>query len=240
MAPVACQNSFRVNGNRRNKLTSRISQSVASTVWLGLRPKLGAPHPWTPPTLGRPVSYIFSSRRLRNLSLIYLLALATTEQPPSCRRCVIQTPPSSDIKIARLRFLFILRLRTGIDLRDQADLASARLVTIGSWLSDCIGASSLARRSRIVRVNNHQIGFISTHRKIGHSPSIRTHQDVHPSKSLLRVAPVRPVKSTGQTGVAWAARDEQHPRVNSPKSKPRSPESLHGLEEDFGDIRNTS
>jgi hypothetical protein len=23
-----------------------------------------------------------------------------------------------------------------------------------------------------VRVNNHQIGFISTHRKIGHSPSI--------------------------------------------------------------------
>jgi hypothetical protein len=26
-----------------------------------------------------------------------------------------------------------------------------------------------------VRVNNHQIGFISTHRKIGQSPSIRTH-----------------------------------------------------------------
>jgi hypothetical protein len=45
---------------------------------------------------------------------------------------------------------------------------------------------------------------------------------------------------TGQTGVAWAARDEQHPRVNSPKSKTRSPESLHGLEQDFGDIRNTS
>jgi hypothetical protein len=45
---------------------------------------------------------------------------------------------------------------------------------------------------------------------------------------------------TGQTGVAWAARDEQHPRVNSHKSKPRSPESLHELEQDFGDIRNTS
>jgi hypothetical protein len=99
-----------------------------------------------------------------------LLALATTEQPPSCRRRVIQTPPSSDIKIARLRFLFVLRLRTGVDLRDQADLAPARSVTIGSWFSDCIGASSLARRSRIVRVNNHQIGFISTHRKIGHPP----------------------------------------------------------------------
>jgi hypothetical protein len=79
---------------------------------------LGAPHPWSPPTLGRPVSYIFTSRHLRNLSLIYLLALATTEQPPSCRRRVIQTPPSSDIKIARLSFLFVLRLRAGIDLRD--------------------------------------------------------------------------------------------------------------------------
>jgi hypothetical protein len=167
MAPVLCQNSSRVNGNRRNKLTSRICQSAALTVWLGLRPKLGAPHLWSPPTLGRPVSYIFSSHRLRNLSLIYLLALATTEQPPLCRRRVIQTPPSSDIKIARLKFLFVLRLRTGIDLRDQADLAPARLVTIGSWFSDCIGASSLARRSRIVRVNNHHIEVISTHRKIG-------------------------------------------------------------------------
>jgi hypothetical protein len=68
----------------------------------------------------------------------------------------------------------------------------------------------------------------------------RTHQDVHPSKNPPGHAPVRPVKSTGQTGVAWAARDEQHPRVNSPKSKSRSPESLHGLEQDFGDIRNTS
>jgi hypothetical protein len=171
MAPVLCQNSSRVNGNRRNKLTSRICQSAALTVWLGLRHKLGAPHPWSPPTLGRPVSYIFSSHRLRNLCLIYLLALATTEQPPSCRRREIQTPPSSDIKIARLRFLSVLRLRTGIDLRDQADLAPARSVTIGSWFSNCIGASSLARRSRIVRVNNHQIGFISTHRKVGHSPS---------------------------------------------------------------------
>jgi hypothetical protein len=35
---------------------------------------------------------------------------------------------------------------------------------------------SLARRSRIVRVNNHQIGFISTHRKIGHSPYIKWYQ----------------------------------------------------------------
>jgi hypothetical protein len=48
MPSVSSQNSFRVNGNRQNKLTSRICQSAASTVWLGLRPKLGAPHPWSP------------------------------------------------------------------------------------------------------------------------------------------------------------------------------------------------
>jgi hypothetical protein len=40
--------------------------------------------------------------------------------------------------------------------------------------------------------------------------------------------------------VTWAARDEQHPRINTSKSKLRSPESLHGLEQDFGDSRNTS
>jgi hypothetical protein len=39
--------------------------------------------------------------------------------------------------------LFVLRLRTGNDLRDQADLASVRSVTTGSWFSDCIGASGL-------------------------------------------------------------------------------------------------
>jgi hypothetical protein len=52
--------------------------------------------------------------------------------------------------------------------------------------------------------------------------------------------PVRPVTSTGQTGQAWAARDEQHPRVNSSKTNSRSPESLHGFAQDFGDSRNTS
>jgi hypothetical protein len=36
---------------------------------------------------------------------------------------VIQNSTSSDIKIARIFFLFVLRLRTGNDLRDQADLA---------------------------------------------------------------------------------------------------------------------
>ena len=43
-------------------------------------------------------------------------------------------------QIARIFFLFVLRLWTGNDLRDQADLASTRSVTTGSWFSDCIGA----------------------------------------------------------------------------------------------------
>jgi hypothetical protein len=91
---------------------------------------------------------------------------------------------------------------------------------------------------------NHQTGQpTSKQTQTRNSPYTgqqQTHPNVHPSKNPPRVAPVRPVKRTGQTGVAWAARDEQHPRVNSPKSKSRSSESLHGLEQDFGDIMNTS
>jgi hypothetical protein len=60
------------------------------------------------------------------------------------------------------------------------------------------------------------------------------------AKTQQGSAPVRPVRGTGQTGVAWASLDEQHQRVNTPKSKPWSPESLHGLAQYFGDSRNTS
>jgi hypothetical protein len=45
---------------------------------------------------------------------------------------------------------------------------------------------------------------------------------------------------TGQTGHASAARDEQRPRLNSPKSNSRSPDSLHRFTQDYGDSRNTS
>jgi hypothetical protein len=45
-----------------------------------------------------------------------------------------------------------------------------------------------------------------------------TNKAVPRDKSYQGLAPIRPVKSTGQTGRAWAARDEQHPRVNSLKS----------------------
>jgi hypothetical protein len=54
----------------------------------------------------------------------------------------------------------------------------------------------------------------------------------------LRQIPQR--AHTGQTGGAWVARDEQNPQVNSSKSNSRSPNSLHGFEQDFGGSRNTS
>jgi hypothetical protein len=67
-----------------------------------------------------------------------------------------------------------------------------------------------------------------------------TSQAVHPRQ-------IPQVTRTGQTGqehrldrCSLGNSDEQHPRVNSSKSKLRSPESLHGLEQDFGDNRNTS
>jgi hypothetical protein len=74
-------------------------------------------------------------------------------------------------------------------------------------------------------------------RKIGqHHTSTAVPRD----KSHKGLAPVRPIESTGQTGHAWASRDEQHPWVNSPKSNSRSPESLHEFVQDFEDSRNTS
>jgi hypothetical protein len=67
-----------------------------------------------------------------------------------------------------------------------------------------------------------------------------THQDVHPSKT-------QQIFCTGQTcerhrsnRCDLSSRDEQRPRVNTPKSNFRSPESLHGSAQDFGDSRNTS
>jgi hypothetical protein len=68
----------------------------------------------------------------------------------------------------------------------------------------------------------------------------RTHPDVHPRQNPQCLC-------TGQTGElhrsdrsGWDARDEQHLWINSPKSNSRSPESLHGFPQDFGDSRNTS
>jgi hypothetical protein len=60
----------------------------------------------------------------------------------------------------------------------------------------------------------------------------------HERNSSPRQNPTRPC--TGQTGHAWAALDEQRPRVNSLKSNSRSPDLLHGFSQDFWDSRNTS
>jgi hypothetical protein len=83
-----------------------------------------------------------------------------------------------------------------------------------------------------------------------HLKSLSTSEQTKPwgSKDLLersfstahRAKPVRPVWETGQAGFSLDSREEHSPRVNSPNTKPQSPESLHGLEQDFGDIRNTS
>jgi hypothetical protein len=63
-------------------------------------------------------------------------------------------------------------LRTGNDLRDQADLASTRLVTTGSWFSDCIGASGSLVVVGSLGSSSTKSKLIPTHRKIGHSDSI--------------------------------------------------------------------
>jgi hypothetical protein len=78
------------------------------------------------------------------LEFCFTLALATLEHAQICAVFVYsELHPRVIESIARIFFLFVLRLRTGNDLRDQADLASARSVTTGSWFSDCIGASGL-------------------------------------------------------------------------------------------------
>jgi hypothetical protein len=48
-----------------------------------------------------------------------------------------------------------------------------------------------------------------------------TDQAITQGKSHKRLTSVRSVRSTGQTGHAWAAQDEQHQRVNSTKSNSR-------------------
>jgi hypothetical protein len=48
------------------------------------------------------------------------------------------------------------------------------------------------------------------------------------------------MRGTGQTGVTRALGMSKNPRVNSPKSNSRFPDSLHGLAQDFRDSSNTS
>jgi hypothetical protein len=140
---------------------------------LGLHPRThdargGAPFLVAPP-LGAAPPLLVSVLYLLELEFCFISSFSYTRAcTNTCRSLWFRTPPSSDIKIAHLKFLFFLRLPTGIDLRDQADLAPTRLVTIGSWFSDCIGASSLLVVVGSWGSTTTKIGFISTHRKIGH------------------------------------------------------------------------
>jgi hypothetical protein len=108
------------------------------------------------PPLGAALPLLVRVMYLLQLEFCFTSSFSYTRtRTNTCCPLRFRTLASSDIKIVRLRFLFVLRLRAGIDLRDQADLAPARSITIESWFSNCIGASSLARRSRIVRVASH-------------------------------------------------------------------------------------
>jgi hypothetical protein len=68
----------------------------------------------------------------------------------------------------------------------------------------------------------------------------RTHPDVHPRHNPQGLCTDQTDEQHRSDRSGWDAQDEQHPRVNSPKSNSRSPESLHGFEQDFGDSRNTT
>ena len=57
------------------------------------------------------------------------LAIATSEASSSCNS---EPHLRVIIRVAHLKFLLVLRLPAGIDLRDQVDLAPARSITIGS------------------------------------------------------------------------------------------------------------
>jgi hypothetical protein len=59
-------------------------------------------------------------------------------------------------------------------------------------------------------------------------------------KSHKASALITPVMGTGQTGPIGQLRMNSNPRVNSPKSNSKSPESFHGFAQDIGDSRNTS
>jgi hypothetical protein len=106
---------------------------------LGLRfPPLAATRGYAPPLYLSRSCASFVRQVLFYVSFSY--SRTCTNQ--HCLR-VFRTPPSSNKLDCSHLFLVRSRLRTGNDLRDQADLSSARSVTTGSWFSDCIGASGL-------------------------------------------------------------------------------------------------
>jgi hypothetical protein len=129
-------------------------------------------------------------------------------------------------------------------VRPVATAAAQQMFQIASWTSLGPGTKRPSKHNlhgrRTQHKANQNTSKTAKNRLAPTQPKDTWIQQLTRGKSHKGLTPVRPVKSTGQTGVTWAARDEQNPRVNSSKSNSRSPNSLHGSEQDFGDSRNTS
>jgi hypothetical protein len=133
-----------------------------------------------------------------------------------------------------------------VDSAGQAGVYSSRTTSVPESLSDFSRPwnknSPKTQPGRKENPTQNLAKQLQTDQELTSRTKTQRHasQAVHPRQ-------IAQVSCTGQTGQEhqsdWcnlADRDEQHPQVNSPKSKLRSPESLHGLEQDFGDSRNTS
>jgi hypothetical protein len=133
-----------------------------------------------------------------------------------------------------------------VDSAGQAGVYSSRTTSVPESLSDFSRPwnknSPKTQPGRKENPTQNLAKQLQTDQELTSRTKTQRHasQAVHPRQ-------IAQVSCTGQTGQEHqsdrcnlADRDEQHPQVNSPKSKLRSPESLHGLEQDFGDSRNTS
>jgi hypothetical protein len=133
-----------------------------------------------------------------------------------------------------------------MDSAGQADGYSSHTANVPGSLNDSSKPwNKTTSKTRTPREENPAPSLaklLETRHELTNSTTSQNHmnQEAHLDKSHKASAPVRPVMSTGQTGQSWAARDEQRPRVNFPKSNSQSSKSLHGFAQDFGDSRNTS
>jgi hypothetical protein len=132
-----------------------------------------------------------------------------------------------------------------VDRAGQASGCSSRTTNVPESLSDSLGPGTKtpSKHNLQGRRTLHKPKQ-NTSKAVKNRPATTRPKDTRVKqftrgKSHTRHTLIRPVTSIGQTAHAWAARDEQHPRVNS-KSNSRSLDSLHGFEQDFGDSGNTS
>jgi hypothetical protein len=79
----------------------------------------------------------------------------------------------------------------------------------------------------------HLCGDVSASRRTTTQDNNKLTQTFTRAKTT-RVTPVRPVKSTGQTSVAWEARDEQHLRSTLPNPNFDLPNHSTDLNKTFG------